>query len=763
MSFWNRIFSRKYSEARAMLVQNQVGRPVNTPRNYDAFAREGYQKNVIAFKCVSVISKSAAGIRWVAKNKRGEELPEDHPVLKLLSRPNQLQGGSSFFESVVAYFMIAGNSYIESNVVGSDPAPVELWPLRPDRMEIIPGRFGTPAFYVFKGPNGQEKRFPVATDGTSAILHMKTFNPTNNWYGMSGIEAAVYSIDLHNESGHYNLALMQNRGTPSGAFIVKESVANPTGTLAEPQFNNLKEQIQDQVSGARNAGRPLVLEGGLDWKEMGLSPKDMEWIQGRNLSARDICLAFGVPPIILNIPGDATFANYKEARLAMYEDTILPLMDFLRDELNRWLVPGFGDDVQLDYDVDSIEALSDKRKSKFEQIQKSDFLTMNEKREALGYDKVEGGDVVLVSGTLVPLELAASSDDPESGDLVDPAAGGDPTTDSSEDEEQDGEQSNGDPDEDDDDMEDDVEDELPDPPKKHLKILAPKAKNRKLRQVNVQTTSGKLRTWVEVNRLRKKLSAAMRMDVADDLEDMARAVSRGTKDVSDPRLAEFAMLKAISEATPKIQQTIEKHLKRSSRAFGIPVLASGKAWGLDIETKSRAKFDDAVAGFVRSRAERSARMIEQTSIKKGRSALQDIIAEGVEDGQGTREIGSRLQDKFQMLTPSRAEMIARTEIAIASNQASMDAAKALEVPDLQKEWVSVQDDRTRDDPAVADHFDMNGARVGLDEKFLVNPDSSMDGPGDPSAPPEQVIGCRCAMVFSRGGKLLPVVYETKKA
>ncbi|NJL71507.1 MAG: phage portal protein [Candidatus Competibacteraceae bacterium] len=456
-----------------------------------------------------MISKACGGIKWVARSKRsGVELQNDADILKLLRRPNQMQGGSAFFEAAVAYLMITGNSFMEGVPVGSGP-PVELWTLRPDKIRIIPGRFGTPAFYVFTGPNGQEKRFRSSPTADSLVMHMKTFHPTDNWYGMSPIEAAVYSIDQHNEAGQWNLSLLQNSARPSGAFVVKESATNPLGTLPDVQYQNLKHQIEQQISGSRNSGKPLLIEGGLDWKDMGMSPKDMDWLNGRNLSSRDIALAFGVPPIILNIPGDSTFANYREARASMYEDTILPLMDFVRDELNRWLAPSFGEDVELDYDRDTIEALADKRKQRTDAIAAATYLTTNEKREAMGYEPIEGGDVVLVNASQVPLELAADTSVPDDPPLADQNAV------PAEQSEDDGE-SEEEPGEDDDELEADVEEDVPDS-KQHQKTIA-----RKVRQVNVLSAAGKTRTWVDINRMRKRYTTAMRMDVAEDLSEMVR-------------------------------------------------------------------------------------------------------------------------------------------------------------------------------------------------------------------------------------------------
>jgi HK97 family phage portal protein len=219
--------------------------------------------------------------------------------------------------------------------------------------------------------------------GQSRILHLKSFHPLDDWYGMSPMEAAAYSIDQHNQCGAWNQALLQNGARPSGALMVK-SGEGQSGTLTETQYTRLKAQLDEQFSGAINAGRPLLLEGGLEWKEMSLSPRDMDFISIKHSSARDVALAFGVPPQLLGIPGDNTFSNMQEARLALWEQTIIPLLTSVTDALNNWLVPMFDGALKLSLDADAIPALAAKRDAYWDRISKADFLSDDEKRKLLG-------------------------------------------------------------------------------------------------------------------------------------------------------------------------------------------------------------------------------------------------------------------------------------------------------------------------------------------------------------------------------------------
>jgi HK97 family phage portal protein len=387
------------SKAAPLTVQYSAQQPRFTPRQYDQLAKEGYQKNVIAYRCIKLIAQNAGSVPWAVYQGSGPQRKrlESHPLQILLSQPNPLQATSEFIESVLSFYLISGNSYIES-VGPKEVAPRELWVLRPDRVRIIPGSHGLPSAYRYS-VNGQfidyqvdPVRGPIA--GTP-ILHLKSFHPLDDWYGMSALEAAAISIDQHNDAAKWNASLLQSGGRPSGALVFKPGNPDASDTLTPDQRRVLKEELETHFTGPANAGRPLVLEGGLDWREMSLSPSDMDWLAGKDVSAREIAMAFHVPPQLVGIDGSMTFANFEQARLALFDDAILPLLDHVKVELNRWLSPLFGSDITLEYDVDKIEALVPRREKVWDRVTKADFMTINEKRLALGLAPLnEGGDIV---------------------------------------------------------------------------------------------------------------------------------------------------------------------------------------------------------------------------------------------------------------------------------------------------------------------------------------------------------------------------------
>ena len=273
-------------------------------------------------------------------------------------------------------------------------------------MKVVAGSRGLPSAYLYS-VGGSSKRWEAdIKTGESMIRHLKTFNPLDDWYGQSPLEAAARAVDLRNAADDHNNALLHNGARPSGALVYDPRDKTTSDRLKPDQFDRLKTQMEEQYQGAGNAGRPMLLEGGLRWEQMGLSPIDLDFLNAKNTSSRDISLAFGVPPQLLGIPGDSTFSNYQEARLALWEETVIPLLKHLRDELNLWLAPMFGAGLELDFDLDDVPALALRRQARMEAFDKVSFLTVNEKRESAGWDKVDGGDVVLVPATLLPLGAA---------------------------------------------------------------------------------------------------------------------------------------------------------------------------------------------------------------------------------------------------------------------------------------------------------------------------------------------------------------------
>ena len=400
---------RKQNGAGNITFYDKLSYNVYPKDRYDQLAQEGYMQNAVAYRCVNEIANAASRVK--INLFRGTQEIDSHPLLDLLNNPSPNYGQVEFFQAVYAYLLISGNSYVLQN--GPETGePQELYPLRPDRIRIAPaskGNLPTAYNYMLGGKVVETYQVDRKT-GQSKVKHIKLFNPLDDYYGLSPIMAASMDIDQHNLSNKHNVALLQNGARPSGAVVFKPK--DETGgdvQLTDSQRNQILNDLNQRFQGPNNAGRPMLLEGDFDWKSMGMSPKDMDFTSLKNFSARDIALVYGVPSQLVGVPDSQTYSNLAEARLALYTETVLPLMDRIQSDMNEWLTPQFGTDLKLHYDIDSIPAMAEQRRRVFESVTsgvQNGILTRNEAREQLGYDTMDGADELLVSATLMPLTSA---------------------------------------------------------------------------------------------------------------------------------------------------------------------------------------------------------------------------------------------------------------------------------------------------------------------------------------------------------------------
>tara|TARA_Y100001951_G_scaffold62718_1_gene50091 strand:- start:2460 stop:3824 length:1365 start_codon:yes stop_codon:yes gene_type:complete len=402
------VFTRNTTERKMtgnMVGYFGVGTSKSRNYRYEDLAEEGYMKNSIVYRCVNEIAKGASAVPFMVKS--GDQVLESHPIISLLSRPNPLQSHSEFFNSVFGFLLLSGNAYVLR--VGSElGAPKELHLLRPDRMVIKGGSRPIPDSYDYVINGKVQASYPVDdTTGFSEVKHIKLWNPLDDYYGLSPMSAASIEVDQHNMSGKHNVNLLSNGARPSGAVVFKpQDDAGLSVNLTESQRQQLLSDMNNRFSGTSNAGRPMLLEGDFDWKEMGLSPRDMDFINLKHMAATDIAMCFGVPSQLVGVPDAQTYANVAEARLALYEETIIPHLRKIESDINEWLVPMFGEDLYFCFDIDQIPALAERTKKTYENITsavREGIMTRNEAREKIGLTPIDGADELYISANLFPI------------------------------------------------------------------------------------------------------------------------------------------------------------------------------------------------------------------------------------------------------------------------------------------------------------------------------------------------------------------------
>ena len=319
------------------------GRVAWSPRDTVSLTKSGFLGNPVGFRAVKLVAEAAAALPLVLQD--AERRYDVHPLLDLTRRPNAAQGRAEFLEAVYGQLILTGNAYIEA-VPGTGRLPGELHVLRSDRMSVVPGPDGWPIAYDYV-VGAKRHRFDVRD--VPVICHLRCFHPQDDHYGFSPMQAAAVAVDVHASASRWSKALMETNH-----------------------------------QGSRNAGRPMLLEGGLDWKPMGFSPSDMEFHKTKEAAAREIAIAFGVPPMLVGIPGDATYANYQEANRAFFRLTVLPLATKVLADITHWLSVFSGEPVELRPDLDQVPALAVERDQQWARVGAAAFLSDAEKRAILG-------------------------------------------------------------------------------------------------------------------------------------------------------------------------------------------------------------------------------------------------------------------------------------------------------------------------------------------------------------------------------------------
>ncbi|WP_434611916.1 phage portal protein [Tabrizicola sp. M-4] len=371
------VVERKASAAGRVAVWGMAGRAAWSARDAGSLTRTGFMGNPVGFRAVRVIAEAAAALPLVVQDAARRY--EAHPMGVLLARPNAAQGRAELLEAIYGHLLLSGNAYVEA-VPGEGALPVELHVLRSDRMAVVPGADGWPVAFDYT-VGGRVHRFAMGGE-VRPVCHIRSFHPQDDHYGFSPLQAAAVAIDVHNSASAWSKALLENAARPSGAIVYRG--ADGQSMLTPDQYDRLVGEMEAHHTGARNAGRPMLLEGGLDWKPMGFSPSDMEFQKTKEAAAREIATAFGVPPMLLGIPGDATYANYAEANRAFYRLTVLPLAARVMAALSEWLSGHMGEVVEMRPDLDLIPALAGERDAAWARVAAADFLTAAEKRAALG-------------------------------------------------------------------------------------------------------------------------------------------------------------------------------------------------------------------------------------------------------------------------------------------------------------------------------------------------------------------------------------------
>ena len=687
-----RLFGLEFGWAKASVTEPAVAAmfppnlPIHPPGDYRAYAAEGYRKNATVYACVSAIQKAVGAVEWQLVRRRGGRNIEvdEHPLLRLLNRPNPETGGAQFWAAHIGFLMIAGNGYIEKIAPERGGPPLELWNLRPDRMKVNPGALaGLVSGYVYETGIGQG----TAIEATE-VLHRKLWNPLDDVYGMSPVQAAALAIEQANDGHLYNAQLLKNGARPGGVLVSDKPIPDSTR-------EDVKDRIRRQIAGPGNAGQLMFLGPGVRFEKTGLSPSELEWLAGLAMTVREICKVFDVPPEVVGEHEHATYSNYKEARKSLITEAVLPRLNALVSDLNAWLTPQFDSSLTITYNRDAFPSLQDERSELWDRglaAMQVGGLSVNEWRQLVGYDEAEWGAVRYVPVNMFP-EPVKLVEGPLSVKAIRRNMSEEQKTD-------------------------------------HWKAIdrrqASWAKRigarigdqfdedarlmkRTLREADERGLSSMLTTLVPESIVAheeswERLMASIYTEVGNDF---ASSVYRGVKSATGPH---------------------------DSKLGDLDDMAATQRW--------RAGIDDY---FRRVGLKR----VKEDILPTEKVRIIATLRAGIDEHEGVDALAARIDTEMLWQKSTRAQVIARTEVHAASGVGSREGARATGI-DLLHEWLSTRGDRTRgsDSSDEFDHVEPDGQRQKLDDPFVVSGEDMMF-PGDSSlgASAGNVIECRCTETY----------------
>jgi HK97 family phage portal protein len=394
-----KLFSRKENKAVSDVYKLMVTSPNQEAsisiNNFYNYVKEAYKINPFIYAAVNLIARTVAGIKlniYENDNDNNLQIVNGHPLNNILDNANEYDSFSYFINEVVVNLYLSGNAYIHK-ITKNDGSILEVYSLNPGAITVLQGDGVTSKVggYKYQGNSGTVVFEP------QEILHIKFYDPLNDFYGMSPITSIAWTIQNMNDIHKFNTKLIQNSARPEGAFVVDTK-------LTSEQFSRLRDMINEKYTGIFNAGRPLLLEGGIDFKPISMTPADLNLIEIINHNSKEIALALGVPEVLLG--GEyKTFNNYKEARQGFYIETILPLTKQLVSRFNSFLLTKNDVLKGITIDYEEPDAFKEDINAVWTRgldALRSGAITINEFRQMVGFDKITSGDILLTPASSLP-------------------------------------------------------------------------------------------------------------------------------------------------------------------------------------------------------------------------------------------------------------------------------------------------------------------------------------------------------------------------
>lgn len=387
---------------------------------FELAAQQGYRSIVWVRVCIDKIGKAIATPQWEVVDKSTKKVIPNHELANLINAPNPFQTRRAFFTAATAYLKLAGNVYTEKVIIDSlvnkRKLVSELWLHRPDLIAPIPDTREFISGYLLQPRYGERKEIDK-----NRIMHMMYPDPLNPYVGLSPIASAHRSVTTSTSAATWNQAMLDNYAIPSGVLSTDK-------TLVPADRISLKEEVLQEYTDKERFS-PMVLWGGLKWQQLTLPHSEMQFMEQAAENTKEFCAVLGCPAIVAGAEISPTYANYKEARLAFWEDEIIPDLEWWKVTFEQHLIkPYYGDEIELRYNLNNIPALREAtaRKVTIGLTMQDLGYTRNEINQQLelSIEDDESGETRFVRNSLTPqVDYEAMLPDARPGEGNQPDAG----------------------------------------------------------------------------------------------------------------------------------------------------------------------------------------------------------------------------------------------------------------------------------------------------------------------------------------------------
>ena len=654
-----------------ILSTQMSGIPIYPEMTVRRATRDGYKVSVYVYRAVRTIIQACSGIPWIVQNRKDGEPIEGHPLEKLLQNPNPEFSGQDIIELLIGHLELAGNALWQPVLVNNQPK--EIWPVMPDLVQPVPSdRPGEwlKEWRVTTKHGKQESRPP------NAFIHFMQTDPGNPYWGIGPLMAAARVVDTDNEAQDTQKVSMQNRGVTDGVFTHE-------APLSQEQFEEARRQIREKFLNKANRREPWVLGAGAKWHQMSLTPVEMDYIASRLANMRAIASAFGLDPWWLGDKQASTFSNVAEARKALYQDVIVPLLDDIRSTLNLRVAPMYPGNIYINYNLAGVPALREDYGKKVDQAHKLwsmgvPFNQINDRLD-MGFEDFAGWDSGYLPMNLIP--AGSSSQKPAQEE-----EGG-------EDEEEAGQ--------------------------KALDMHSEEVKTAYWKMID----NRRMGWWGVVAKRAETIYAA---EIAE--------ITKAIKGKDTPEEIEAAATRAIKELQPAWEKTMTAVLVTVLEDFGNTTAEDLGGLPKSFVGPSEGKwqfdpFSQRSQEWIAQHGAELVKTIQSTNIVD----VRNVILLGKQQNLLMPEIAKNIRKFYDDRSSFKAMRIARTEVSAAAGFGQREAAMQSGVA-KGKKWMSSRDDRVRDR-----HFAMDGEEKQMDELYT----NGLMYPGDPNGSAAEVIQCRC--------------------